>query len=153
MIKRLLALLCILPLIVPTKVTAQYDAHEAFAPLDYVHPPNRMRSANGTPGVAYWQNEADYDVKVKFDTSSKVIEGDVLITYTNNSPDKLSNLWLQLVQNIDRNDARAARIKNPSLAENDKGFHLSKVSIMKNGQRDAADYLIDGTRMQVRLQE
>ncbi|HLR37791.1 MAG TPA: M1 family metallopeptidase [Chitinophagaceae bacterium] len=153
MIKRLLVLLCILPLIVPTKVTAQYDAHEAFAPLDYVHPPNRMRSANGTPGVAYWQNEADYDVKVKFDTSSKVIEGDVLITYTNNSPDKLSNLWLQLVQNIDRNDARAARIKNPSLAENDKGFHLSKVSIMKNGQRDAADYLIDGTRMQVRLQE
>lgn len=155
MITRILALLSVLFLLFPADVSAQYNAHRAFAPLNYRYPANLMRAANGTPGAAYWQNRADYDVNVKFDTSTKIIKGSVVISYTNNSPDKLATLWLQLVQNIDREDSRAARISNPALVEEktEKGFHLSKVAMKTAKGSHPLSYLIDGTRMRIALDQ
>jgi hypothetical protein len=59
-----------------------------------------IRSADGTPGPAYWQNRADYKINASMDDQQHSIKGDVLITYTNNSPQSLSFVWLQLDQNI-----------------------------------------------------
>ncbi len=130
-----------------------YRPYQAFAPLFYPHDGNRFRSANGAPGADYWQNQADYSVKVLFDTAAKRISGQVLITYTNNSPDDLSNLWLQLVQNIDRADSRAVRMRTPGLPENDKGFHLHTVQLIDGGKKEEVSYIVDGTLMQIRLPE
>ena len=64
--------------------------------------PNAYRSANGAPGPAYWQQRADYTIAVTLDTTARSVTGTVTIRYTNNSPDTLRALWLQLEQNLYR---------------------------------------------------
>jgi len=61
--------------------------------------PNVYRTASGAPGHKYFQNEADYDMKISLDDENQKISGSQTITYHNNSPDKLEYLWLQLDQN------------------------------------------------------
>ncbi len=68
---------------------------------------NAYRSSNGAPGPAYWQNEADYELHAALDTTAKTLTTTETITYTNNSPDTLTSLWVQLDQNIYRKDSRA----------------------------------------------
>jgi hypothetical protein len=61
--------------------------------------PNQYRSANGAPGPAYYQQQADYDMTLELDDATARIYGEETITYTNNSPDVLEYLWVQLDQN------------------------------------------------------
>ena len=69
-----------------------------FAPLD-LPPGNEFRSGSGAPGPRYWQNHADYDIKASLDTTSKTLTGSLKLKYTNNSPDTLRFIWLQVEQN------------------------------------------------------
>ncbi len=62
--------------------------------------PNTYRTASGAPGHQYWQQRADYTIKVELNDENQSITGAETITYTNNSPDVLSYLWVQLDQNI-----------------------------------------------------
>ena len=62
--------------------------------------PNEIRRADGGRGRAYWQQRVYYAIKVSLDTSEKRISGSVAIGYTNNSPDTLRYVWLQLDQNL-----------------------------------------------------
>ncbi|MEJ8803200.1 M1 family metallopeptidase [Pontibacter sp. H249] len=62
--------------------------------------PNTYRTASGAPGHEYWQQRADYTIKVELDDKNQSINGSETITYTNNSPDVLTYLWVQLDQNI-----------------------------------------------------
>src|SRR6185312_13771067 len=64
--------------------------------------PNQIRTASGEPGPAYWQQRADYTVAATLDTATKTTRGSVSIRYTNNSPDTLRFIWLQLDQNLYR---------------------------------------------------
>jgi hypothetical protein len=84
-----------------------YDLRLTFAPLTLPDPVNAYRSSNGTPGPQYWQNEADYELHATLDTANKQLRATEVITYTNNSPDALPSVWLQLDQNIYREDSRA----------------------------------------------
>lgn len=61
--------------------------------------PNEYRTASGAPGNKYWQQRCDYDITCELDESRKILFGKETITYTNNSPDILSYLWLQLDEN------------------------------------------------------
>jgi len=72
-----------------------------FSPLT-LPPANEMRRANGAPGPRYWQQRADYVIKATLDTAAKRIDGAVSIRYTNNSPDTLRRVWMQLDQNLFR---------------------------------------------------
>lgn len=65
--------------------------------------PNSYRTASGAPGPDYWQQRADYTITATLDTTTKRIRGTVSIRYTNNSPDTLRFVWLQLDQNLYRN--------------------------------------------------
>lgn len=69
-----------------------------FAPLA-LPPGNQFRSGSGAPGPKYWQNHADYDIKASLDTTSKTLTGSLKLKYTNNSPDSLRFIWLQVEQN------------------------------------------------------
>ena len=69
-----------------------------FAPLA-LPTPNQMRTGSGAPGAKYWQNHADYDIKASLDTASKTLRGSLKLKYTNNSPDTLRFIWLQMEQN------------------------------------------------------
>ena len=74
---------------------------DKFAQLETLLPtPNEYRTASGAPGPHYWQQRADYNIKVSLDDQKQAITGSETITYTNLSPDVLAYLWVQLDQNI-----------------------------------------------------
>lgn len=133
-----------------------YDAHPLWAPGFYPNYGNVYRSANGAPGPQYWQNSADYKIACTLDTTDKRLTGSVTITYKNNSPDNLQFLWLQMDQNIYREDSRSeatqpvsgGRFANKAFT---KGYELKSVTIGENGKTAKADYLVNDTRMQIRL--
>ncbi len=60
---------------------------------------NVYRAASGAPGHKYWQQKADYDIEATLDEKNLLLSGSETVTYYNNSPDKLSYLWLQLDEN------------------------------------------------------
>ncbi|MCK0137316.1 M1 family metallopeptidase [Arenibacter sp. S6351L] len=62
--------------------------------------PNTYRSASGAPGPDYYQQQADYKMDIELDDKNAKIYGSETITYTNNSPDDLTFLWVQLDQNV-----------------------------------------------------
>jgi hypothetical protein len=72
-----------------------------FSPLPLPEA-NDLRRANGAPGKGYWQQRADYAIKATLDTTARRLSGSVTITYTNNSPDTLTRVWMQLDQNLFR---------------------------------------------------
>ena len=135
---------------------SHYDQHEAFAPFFYPSNGNEYRSAGGQPGPAYWQNRADYKINVSLDTTAKTVKGTVVISYKNNSPDALKFLWLQLDQNIYREDSRAqatSLISGGRWANREftQGDELNSVDIIMNGKTTKAKYKVSDTRMQVWL--
>jgi hypothetical protein len=72
-----------------------------FSPVP-LPPANAIRSPDGAPGAAYWQQRADYTLKATLDTAAKRLTGTEQIRYTNNSPDTLRFVWMQLDQNLFR---------------------------------------------------
>jgi len=91
-----------------------------FRPLDLA-PPNEYRTASGMPGPAYWQQEADYTIRASLDTGTNTIHGEETIRYTNNSPDTLRFVWMQLDMNIGSPETRFAPLASP-FARKEPGF-------------------------------
>jgi hypothetical protein len=75
--------------------------------------PNKYHNASGAPGVEYFQQKVDYLMDIELDDEKSKLYGQETITYTNNSPDPLPYLWIQLDQNIREKDAPALE-KNPA---------------------------------------
>ena len=75
--------------------------------------PNSFRTSSGAPGVDYYQQQVDYKMDIELDDANTRLYGQETITYTNNSPDALPYLWVQLDQNI-RNENDMEGAKNPS---------------------------------------
>ncbi len=127
-----------------------------FYPLD-LPAPSVYRSASGEPGPAYWQQRADYHIQATLDADTHQVTGTETITYTNNAPQSLKYLWVQLDQNLFRPDSRGATLQAPlsrwrgSFEEG--GFDISRVEIVQNGEHREASYLIDDTRMRIALDE
>jgi hypothetical protein len=65
-------------------------------------PPGSTRGADGAPGPGYWQQRVDYTIRATLDTAAKRLSGTAAIRYTNNSPDTLRFVWMQLDQNLFR---------------------------------------------------
>ena len=131
----------------PEVFKSTFNPFETFAPLTLPDPVNRYRSASGVPGPDYWQNRADYKIHATLDTAANVLSADEIITYTNNGPDALDSLWLQLDQNIYRKDSRARAASGRNVPMSTEGFVLDAVEIANA----PADYIVDDTRMQIRL--
>ena len=94
----------------PVAAQTTNSGTDKFAQLETMLPtPNSYRTASGAPGPDYWQQRADYDIKVTLDDAKQTITGRETITYTNLSPDVLPYLWVQLDQNIlDKNSITTA---------------------------------------------
>jgi len=84
--------------------------------------PNIYRSASGAPGPAYWQQEADYVIDATLDEDAKTITATQTITYTNNSPDTLSYLWVALDLNRfkDGSTARTSEVSSAAGSRRDR---------------------------------
>jgi len=137
---------------------SKYDQHKVFMPLFYPAGGNEFREAAGIPGPKYWQNRADYKLNVSLDTAKHQVSGTARITYTNNSPDPLAFLWLQVDQNIYRADSRGeatspvegGRFNNKTFTDGDQ---IRGVYVIKNGKAEKVDYVITDTRMQIKLND
>ena len=76
------------------------DYYDAFRQLDVDLPtPNVYRTASGAPGSQYWQQRADYKISATLDEETRRVSASETINYTNNSPDSLRYIWMQLDQN------------------------------------------------------
>ena len=76
---------------------AQEDWEKKFEQLGTILPTaNSYRTASGAPGINYWQQKADYKIKLSLDDQNQRISGSETITYFNQSPDQLEYLWIQL---------------------------------------------------------
>ena len=137
---------------------SHYDQHKVFNPTFYTTNGNEYRTAGGEPGVKYWQNKADYKIDVALDTATHRISGSVTISYTNNSPDRLPFLWLQLDQNIYKEDSRGeatspvtgGRFANKTYTN---GNEIKSVTVTENGKTEKANYIVTDTRLQLRLKD
>ncbi|MCC3157974.1 M1 family metallopeptidase [Hymenobacter sp. 15J16-1T3B] len=90
-----------LPALAQQPSMPMHSGTDKFAQLGTELPtPNSFRTASGAPGKDYWQQRADYNIRVTLNDDNQSITGSEDITYTNLSPDKLSYLWLQLDANI-----------------------------------------------------
>jgi hypothetical protein len=77
------------------------DRQDNFRQLEEILPtPNAVRTASGAPGPGYWQQRANYIIDVELDDKRQRIVGREQITYENQSPHRLTYLWLQLDNNI-----------------------------------------------------
>jgi Peptidase family M1 domain len=139
-----------------------YNYHDAFAPGFYTKNATETRSASGQPGAKYWQNRADYLLTVNLNEAKNEISGSAIVIYTNNSPDKLGFLWMQLDQNLFKKDSRGNAIiptngsRNGAKGETfDGGYKISSVKVISsiNGKTSETDvkYTVTDTRMQVDL--
>ena len=153
------SLLLALTLLTISTYAQNYDHRAAFHPDFYPYPGNTYRSASGEPGPAYWQNRADYSIQCKLDTAKHTVSGELTMTYTNNSPDALRFIWMQMDQNIYQKDSRGSatttqtggRWANASYTE---GYKISNLTIEHNGVKTAVSSpLTYDTRMQVPLEQ
>ena len=129
----------ILALLAPSFLFGQQNK---FAQLGEELPtPNEYRNAAGAPGHNYYQQKADYDIEVILDDKNQKITGEETITYTNNSPDNLEYLWIQLDQNVraldsdsklitieKMEDFRSIQDISKKLFEFDGGFKIEEVT-------------------------
>ena len=134
------------------QTASTYNPQETFAPLTLPGPVNSYRSGDGAPGPAYWQNRADYEIHATIDTATKTLSASEVITYTNNSPDLLESLWVQLDQNIYRTDSRAGHTGGGfARTRFTDGYVLDAVEVVQDGITTAATPVVSDTRMRVAL--
>jgi aminopeptidase N len=61
---------------------------------------NGTRSFTGAPGENYFINQIDYDIKADFNPETRILKGEEIITYTNNSNDTLDAVYFNIYQDI-----------------------------------------------------
>lgn len=143
----------------PTNDSIKYDHQDVFGPITWPVTTGDTRSASGQPGPNYWQNRADYLIHATLNEAADdtTITGDVTVNYTNNSPDNLDYLWMQLDQNLFRPDSRGAAVTPYTGDRFDVrgfsrgGYHIKSVSVTYKGQTYAVEPVITDARMQLRL--
>ncbi len=149
-----------LPIVIPPANLPPYDARVLFQP-DYLNQPApATRTGGGQPGATYWQNAADYQIAASLDEKAARVTATATITYTNNSPDELPFVWVQLDQNLFRADSRGAAatpVAGSRFGNGARGFKggdsLRTVSIELHGKKMQANYRVNDTRMQIILPE
>ena len=152
------------------------DFEDKFRQLDEVLPTaNSYRTASGAPGNEYWQQQADYLIEVTLDEENKRLLGSERITYTNNSPDTLNYLWVQLDQNRYKNDsigrssetagnndrlAFSTLLRERTFEDFEGGFQISRVQEVQSSEQNTQiiqgnvlTTQINGTMMRVDLIE
>ncbi|MES2748036.1 MAG: M1 family metallopeptidase [Bacteroidota bacterium] len=139
-----------------------YNYHDAFGPNFYTKNATDTRSASGQPGAKYWQNRADYNLTAALNETSNEINATAIISYTNNSPDKLGFLWMHLDQNLFKKDSRGNAViplkgsRNGAKGQDFDGGHTIKsVKVIsesngKTTEKEAKFSIVD-TRMQIDL--
>ena len=65
-------------------------AQEKFTLLEKIAPPVQ----------GYWQQDVAYAINASLNDETELISGDLILQYTNNSPDALTQLYFHVYQNM-----------------------------------------------------
>jgi cytochrome c556 len=154
----------------------KYDYHELWKPFFFTKNGGEYRAADGEAGPKYWQNRADYQLAAKLNDETNEITGTEVLTYTNNSPQKLSFIWMQLDQNLFKSDSRGVK-QVPLVRDSatntiypssrnwgrgqvfDAGYKIKSIKVLSTPKGSkittATDvkFLVNDTRMQIFLPE
>ena len=135
-----------------------------FEQLEYLLPtPNEYRNGAGAPGSKYWQQNVDYQIDVTLDENTKSIQGQEIITYHNNSPIALDYLWIQLDQNIRKNNSKIELSTSDNVEEISttkkaaKKLHLDgfngglNIELVSTMDETPLNYVINETMMKIDL--
>lgn len=153
----------------PNAPATKYDYHELWKPFFYTKNGTEYRAANGEAGPKYWQNRADYQLAAKLNDETNEITGTEVLTYTNNSPQKMGFIWMQLDQNLFKLDSRGNKQVplGPTDVQQsrnwgrgqafDAGYKIKSVKVLSTpkGSKTTtaidAKFMVNDTRMQVFL--
>ncbi|WP_343694051.1 M1 family metallopeptidase [Flavobacterium sp.] len=145
------------------KQQGKYDTNKFSQMYDLLATPNMFRTASGAPGPAYYQQQADYKIDVELDDKNSKLSGFETITYTNNSPDVLEYLWVQLDQNQARANGQTSLAEGEKLSQVlpldgfatkylkkdlERGFNIEQVKDVKG---NPMSYTINETMMRINL--
>jgi hypothetical protein len=157
-IKPLFWLLFLLPAL--SWAQQQADKKDKFKQLyEELPTPNVYRNGAGGPGHKYWQQQADYVMQLKLNDEKQQLYGEETITYTNNSPDVLEYLWLQMDQNLFDKESETYQTRGGGMSERmtarqleamtptfDGGF---KVDFVKDASGKDLKYTVVKTMMRI----
>lgn len=145
------------------KTTQGHKGDSPFNQMyDLLPTPNEFRTASGAPGHAYYQQQVDYTMDLVLDEAKNVLTGEETITYHNNSPDALEYLWVQLDQNLRKEDSplhktnqlsapekpiSAGDFGNEFMQSNFKGGY--DIHFVKDATNKDLSHFINGTMMRV----
>ena len=135
-----------------------------FEQLDQMLPtPNEYRTGSGSPGPKYWQQKADYVITAELNDETQSLSGAETVTYSNNSPDVLKYLWLQVDQNINAKDNNTAKVATNSAKDSvptkemasslmlydfDGGY---KIKSIKDAAGKSLNYFVNQTMLRLDL--
>lgn len=132
----LLLLFAISPLRAQTVLPIARNIQTAFE--------KNTRNQSGQPGNNYWQNTADYDLKINFNPATRLVGGTAGIVYTNNSPDTLRSIHFKLYPNIYQSGSmRLAAVKPADIGD---GMALEKIRV-NGAETSVKQARIRGTEM------
>jgi len=102
------------------------------------------RDSSGKPGKKYWQNTANYDLKINFNPLTRLITGTVEVEYFNNSPDNLKEIWFKLYPNLYKKGVpRKSKINEVDLGD---GVAITSFEV-NNLPKTLTSLVIEGTNM------
>ena len=141
----------------------KYDTNKFSQMYDLLATPNMFRTASGAPGPAYYQQQADYKIDVELDDKKAKLTGLETITYSNNSPDNLEYLWVQLDQNQAKKNTQSTLAESEKISQVlpltgfsnkylkeglERGFNIDYV---KDSKGNPMSYTINETMMRINL--
>jgi len=135
---------------------ADPNVQEAFLPYK-TGDSSPTRSASGQPGNDYWQNEVNYEISTILNPEEHAVVGNVTFKYTNNSPDELRFIWVQLDQNLFSKDSWGAKLTpyNGSRFGNrafNGGYDLESIQVEQDGKKYTPEMHMVDTNMKLNLQ-
>ncbi|TDW46461.1 hypothetical protein EV144_106132 [Flavobacterium sp. 270] len=147
----------------PQKQQGKYDTNKFSQMYDLLATPNMFRTASGAPGPAYYQQQADYKIDVELDDKNSKLSGFETVTYSNNSPDSLEYLWVQLDQNQQKANTQTSLAESEKISQVlaldgfsskylkknlERGFNIQE---LKDAKGSPMSYTINETMMRINL--
>jgi len=114
------------------------------------------------PGPGYWQQQVDYDIAIDLDVKKHRFKGNQTISYQNNSPDTLNQVFFHLQFNAfqpgSAMDIRSNTIVDPDSRVgsriqqlNDDEIGYTKIISLAQDGRALQNWLVTGTILQINL--
>lgn len=148
----------------PFSLSAQNFNNSKFKQLHEELPsPNVFRTGSGAPGPWYYQQQADYIMDIRLDDENQRVYGEGTVVYTNNSPDPLDYIWIQLDQNMRAHHSMTQQMRKGGISERmsysrlkylfydfDGGF---KLEYFKDEEGNKLPFTVNNTMMRIDLEE